>query len=222
MKQTNVIKMLGVFSLVAATSAHADLNYNFNADAEGFANVSWQAANPVGWAGGSTVKQAHTAGGWQMLLTKEFSWGAGGGSANQQLEMQALANLGDSAHLSFDIMIDGLSFPAGSSAWFQFNVVGNSDGTAGWTQKENLFTVSSWHNADDSTLISMHIDQPFSYFGWQPGDSWFQFYTGSNSDGAAVNFYIDNVSAYAVVPEPTTLTLAGLGCVALLMARRRN
>ena len=157
-----------------------------------------------------------------MQLTKEFDWQAGGGSANQQVEMQSLANLG--GRLAFDIMIDGGSFPAGVSGWFNFNVVGNSDGSAGWTQQENLFTASGWHNADDATLITLHVDNPFSFYGWQPGDSWFQLWTGCNSDGAVpVNFYIDNVNAYSVaVPEPTTLALAGVGSVALLLARRRK
>jgi hypothetical protein len=204
------------------TAANADLLYTFNTDVEGFQNVSWQAPAPIGWPGIPAVQQTHTAGDWQMLLTKEFSWGVGGGSANQQLEMRALANQGANAHLAFDLMIDGTSFPAGVATWYNFNVVGNSDGAAGWTQKENLFTVSGWHNADDPTLLIMHIDQPFSYFGWEPGDSWFQLWTGANSaTGVPVNFFLDNVTAYAVVPEPSILALASLGTAALLMLRRK-
>src|SRR5512137_3020533 len=113
-------------------SASANLTYTFNSDVEGFQNVSWQATAPVGWSGIPTVKQTHTAGAWQMLLTKEFSWGAGGGSGNQQLDMQALANKGDISRLSFDVMVDGTSFPAGVAGWFQFNIAGNSDGASGW------------------------------------------------------------------------------------------
>ena len=209
-------------ALGLCASASADLTYTFNSDAQGFQNVSWQATQPAGWAGvPGSIMQTHTAGGWQMPLTKEFSWGPGGGNANQQLEMQALANLGANAHLSFDVMVNGTSFPAGVAGWFQFNVVGNSDGTVGWTQKENLFTVSGWHNANDATLVTMHIDQPFSYFGWQPGDSWFQFYTGANSEAAfPVNFYLDNLTAYAV-PEPSLFAVAGLGAAVLLVFRRK-
>ncbi len=212
---------LGALCLIGTTAARADLTYDFLADAQGFQNVTWQATDPTGWSGlPGAVKQTHTAGGWQMLQTKEFSWGPGGGDANQQTAMQALASSGN-ARLKFDVMVNGSSFPAGVAGWYNFNVVGNSDGSTGWTQKENLFTVSGWHNADDATLFTMHVDQPFSFFGWEPGDTWFQFWTGSNSEAAfPVNFYLDNVVAYAPVPEPSAVALLGLG--AMLLLRRRN
>lgn len=191
--------MLLVMGLVSVSSA---LEYGFDADAEGFSSVAWMA--------GGTVQQTHTAGGWQMMMTKEFSWEAGGGAANQQLAMQAIAN-DPLAKISFDVMVDGASFPAGAQTWYQFIVVGNSDGAAGWTQTQLL---DSWHNADDPTLITWHFDLALAQLGWQPGDSWFQLWTGSNSDGAVpVNFYLDNV---VVTPEPATMTMLALGALALL------
>ncbi len=33
--------------------AGASLTYTFDADVEGFQNVTWQATAPVGWAGGA-------------------------------------------------------------------------------------------------------------------------------------------------------------------------
>jgi hypothetical protein len=223
MKSISVSKfLLGAVAITISTSAYADLLYTFNSDVEGFQNVTWQVSNPAGWAGVPAVRQNHTAGDWQMMMTKEFSWEAGGGSANQQLEMQALANQGANAHLSFDVMVDGTSFPVGVATWYNFNVVGNSDGGASWTQIENLFTVSGWHNADDPALFTQHVDLAFSAIGWQAGDSWFQLWTGANSASAApVNFFLDNVNCY-VVPEPSTFALAGLGALALLIARRRK
>jgi hypothetical protein len=222
MKLPSLVATVSMMCLGGVTATRADLTYDFLADAQGFQNVTWQTTGPSGWPGSpGTVKQIHTAGGWQMQLTKEFAWGPGGGDANQQTAMQAFANMGDRAHLKFDVMVNGSSFPAGAANWFQFNVVGNSDGAHGWTQNGNIFTASGWHNADDPTLVSMHFDQPFSYFGWEPGDTWFQFHTGANSDNAfPVNFFLDNVVAYAV-PEPSTLTLLGVGALALWV-RRRN
>ena len=218
MKLCKLATTLAALCLAGGTAARADLTYNFATDVEGFQNVTWQAANPAGWSGLPGVKQNHAAGGWQMLLTKEFAWSPGGGEPIQQTAMQALASSGN-ARLKFDVMVNGSSFPAGVAGWFQFNVVGNSDGAAGWTQHGDIFTAASWHNADDPTLISMHMDQPFSYFGWETGDTWFQFWTGANSDGAVpVNFFLDNVVAY--VPEPSTFALLGLGVAALLIRRR--
>lgn len=218
------MKLPGILLAIAATglaaNANADLFYTFGTDVEGFQNVTWQATAPVGWPGLPTVRQNHTAGGWQMLLTKEFSWGTGGGSANQQLEMQALANSGN-ARISFDMMVDGASFLPGVATWFQLGVVGNSDGAAGWTQLSDIFTVSGWHNGDDQTLLTMHFDYSFAQLGWQPGDTWFQFWTGANSDAAApVNFYLDNVTLYAV-PEPAMAAFLGLGALMLLIRRPR-
>ena len=205
-------------ALVVSASAFGQLSYNFDNDTEGFQGVEWSPADPSSWADTPTVKQTHTAGGWQMVMTKEFSWEAGGGSANQQLEMQKLANLGN-ARIAFDAMVDGTSFPAGVQTWFQLNLVGNSDGSKGWTQTDNIFSASGWHPTDDATFYTMHFDLPFSQLGWDPGDQWFQFWTGANSDNAVpVNFYLDNVR---ITPEPVS-GLAMLGGLGLLALRRRS
>ncbi len=205
-------------------AAQADLMYDFNGPAglDGFQNVVLS-PGPVGWIGAPTAKTTHAAGGWQMLLTKEFSWGPGGGSANQQVEMQNLAwgdINGNEARLGFDIMVDGTSFPTNSGVWWQFNLVGNSDGPLGWTQVDKV--IEGWQNPDQADLRTWHFDMPFSKVGWEAGDTWFQLWMGANSDAAyPVNFYVDNVQLY-LVPEPTTLSLVGLGAVALLISRRRK
>lgn len=204
-------------ALAFSASAYGALVYTFDNDEEGFQNVAWAPSDPASWADAPTVVQTHQAGGWQMMMTKEFAWGPGGGSDNQQTAMQALANL-PSARISFDAMIDGSSFPAGAQTWFQLNIVGNSDGTKGWTQTDNLFTASGWHNADDPAMITMHFDFPFSQLGWEPGDQWFQFWTGTNSDNAVpVNFYLDNVM---VTPEPAAIALLAMGGLVLIHRRR--
>jgi len=219
--RTRITTLAGLLATSVVLQAQPQLLYTFDSGVEGFQNVVWRPSDPAGWAGGATIQQNHTAGGWQNLRTKEFSWGPGGCSDNQQLTMQAIVNYGSLARISFDVMVDGKSFPPDASGWFQLTIVGNSDGSAGWTQRENQFTPTGWHNANDNTLITLHVDQEVSWLGWEPGDTWFQLWTGANSDSAfPVNFYLDNVRIY-VVPEPGMLALFGLGVGMLLLRRGR-
>lgn len=212
MKKLCVSSIL-VLLLFTTTSIAEILTYTFDAEVEDFQNVTWQETNPVGWADTPTIQMAHTAGGWQVQMLKEFAWGPGGGSDNQQLAMQANAN-DPLSRIAFDVMVDGGSFTPGVATWYQLIMVGNSDGAAGWTQTQ---LTDSWHDADDPTLVTWHFDLPFADLGWEPGDTWFQLWMGSNSDAASTaNYYVDNV---VITPEPTTMVLLGLG--GLLLRRRK-
>ena len=202
MKKFVVILML--VGMVSASQA-ATLEYTFDADVEGFTNVAWQS--------GGTVQMTHTAGGWQVPQIKEFAWVAGGGAPVEQVAMQELAS-DPAATISFDVSVDGGSFPAGAETWYQLIIVGNSDGATGWTQTQ---LTDSWHDVDDATLITQHFDMPFTDLGWDSASTWFQLYMGTNSDGAVpVNYYIDNV---VLIPEPATMVLLGLG--ALVLRRKK-
>jgi len=203
--------MLMILGLVSLSHAEM-LSYTFDADTEGFSNLAWQAADPVGWSDVATVQMTHEAGAWQVPQIKEFGWVAGGGSANEQLAMQANAN-DPLAQISFDVMVDGGSFTPGAETWYQLIMIGNGDG-AGWTQTQ---LTDDWHDVDDATLYTQHFDLSFADMGWTPGTTWFQIYMGSNSDGAVTsNYYLDNV---VITPEPTTMALLGLG--ALVLRRRK-
>jgi len=211
--------LLTIMAAVGLTAAaNADLSYTFNSDAEGFVNWDWT-PGPVGWSGGGAIRSTATAAGWWLPDPgKEFTWTPGGGVAIQQVEMQSLANSGN-ARVEYDVLIDGTSFPAGVGVWYNVNLVGHSDGAAGWTQHEDVIG-SSWHNADDPTLLIFHVNQPFSWLGWEPGDTWFKFLPGKNENPGPFNYWIDNLHMY-VIPEPSIFALAGLGAAALLIFRRR-
>jgi hypothetical protein len=212
-------KLLTFACAIAAAgtlTAPAAMTFDFSGGLDGFQNVAL-VSGPSGWAGAPTAQHTHSLGGWQVQMTKEFSWGPGGGNENQQLAMQALANSGN-GRFRLDVMVDGASFPTGAATWFQFWLVGNSDGAAGWTQ---LQVVDSYQNEGQADLRTWTIDRSFSQMGWGPGDTWFQIHSGSNSDAAVpVNFYLDNVVVY--VPEPGSLGFAVLGGLALLVSRRRR
>ncbi len=77
-------------------------------------------------------------------------------------------------------MLDGTSSNPGAGVWYNINIAGNSAGT-GWTQIDSV-TGAGWHNPDDPTLFSYHLDYTFAQLGWaEPADAtgWFQLYFGS-------------------------------------------
>jgi hypothetical protein len=212
MKAPRTLIVAGVLGLCA--SANADLLYTFDTTiGPDFTQGSWS-----GNLGG-VAQSTNTTGGWNLgsSLKKEFSYQAGGGAANQQTAMQGYANAGN-YHVSFDLKVDGTSFPVAGANWYQIIYAGNSDGTANWTQVQ--VPGPSNHNAGDAALYTWHVDSSFAAIGWQPGDTWFQLYFGSNSDAAnPVNFYIDNL--IVAVPEPGIASLLGLGAALLVTLRRR-
>jgi hypothetical protein len=212
--RTILITIAAALGLCA--SASADLIYTFNTDigSDFTQNAAWSAHL------GGTAQSTMTNGGWTLGsgLKKEFSSQAGGGVANQQTTMQGYANAGN-YRVAFDMMVDGTSFPVAGSDWYQFQVAGNSDGTAGWTQVNTV--TGLWHNDGDQTLLSWHVDESFVDMGWQPGDSWFQIYFGVQSGAIPVDYYIDNLTVYQAVPEPSMFAVAGLGAAVLLVFRRK-
>ncbi len=200
-----------VIALAVTGIAQAQLSLTFDSDVQGVAGASWVAAGP----GGSAMIQANAAaGGWTMGSTgmkKEYSWGFG-----QQEITALLGNPG--AKLDFDLYLDGSSFPNDAGTWFSVNMAGNSDGAQGWTQIEHLTAGWEWRNQGEMTLHTYHITKTFAQLAWQPGDTWFQIFLGSNSDAdKPIRFYVDNI---IITPEPAT-GLILLGGLALVVRRRR-
>lgn len=221
MKQISISKILlaavAAVGLVASANAQP-ISHTFDTGLQGWENMAWSATGPAGWSGGASLQAPATVGGWTLggsfNYRHEFSYA----NDNEQVKMQAIAATG-LGHISFDVVMDGTSFPVNDGVWYQLNVAGNSSGANGWTQVG--LAAPGWRNAGDTSLLSLHYDLTFAQLGWADAEDltgWFQFYVGGNSDGAKpFNFYLDNVY---VIPEPSVLALAGLGA-ALLIFRRK-
>jgi len=222
--KTSSFKIL--FSLAAAigvsASANADLLYTFDSAIPGGwgGTYAWS-AGPAGWAGAGSLKSINTTGGWQdWHQTYNAPWSDG--ALSPQPTLTAMAAAGNAA-LSFDIVVDGTSFAPGVSDWYNLTFAANSDSGA-WTQFENILGASApWHDSGDSAMHVTHLNYTFAQLGWSKpltSATWFQLNFAANSGASPIDYYIDNVNFYTV-PEPTTLTLLGLGAAALLMFRRK-
>jgi PEP-CTERM motif len=212
-----LLAAVAAVGLVASASAQP-ISHTFDTDAQGWQNMTWT-AGPAGWSGGAAIQAPATVGGWTLggsfNYYHEFSYA----NNNEQVKMQAIAATG-LGHVSFDIIMDGTSFPNNVGTWYQLNVAGNSAGANGWTQVG--LAAPGWRDAGDTSLVSLHYDLTFAQLGWADAEDntgWFQLYVGANSDAdKPVDFYLDNVY---VIPEPSVLALAGLGAAALLIRRRK-
>lgn len=211
-RQHNIVGILTILGLAFVTGARADLSYTFDSDFQGFKNTIWS-------AGHQAIQPTNALGGWTM--------GNGGGpnvdfgALGLTAEIDSMAASGN-GRVAFDIYVDGSSFNPGVGVWFSLNTAGNSGGSAGWTEIQKL-SGDAWHNADDAAQYLTHVDKSFAELGWASGDGYYQLLWGSNSDGAQrVNFFVDNVAIYQVVPEPSTFVLAGLGAATLWLVRRRK
>jgi PEP-CTERM motif len=134
--------------------------------------------------------------------------------------------------LQFDVhFISSEWTDAGGDGYVRWDIASLNSDTGGWSQLGNANITDpanpsypgSWDPNNWGASHTRTLTYDFTGLGNNPGGGWGQFNLSVNMGNieAAGNFYIDNVRLVAV-PEPSTLALAGLSSLALMMARRRK
>jgi hypothetical protein len=202
------------------SSASADLLYTFDTGI----GVSDASPESGGIITGKAVWDSTVQGVRHNITGQNQGGWTLGGSDNMRMEFNwpvqsTMASMDvPTSILSFDLILDQASWAfSGAGSYLQFNIAGNSSGTAGYTQVGLTGPFNVYQNG------VYHYNFTFAQLGWGEGgvaDNYFQVFFGANSasdDG--IGFVIDNIS---VTPEPSTIALAGLGVTALLALRRRS
>lgn len=95
-------------------------------------------------------------------------------------------------------------------------------GTQGWQQKLSVVNWV-WHNAGQSSTETITWDYSAIRDTAPASGTWWQLaFAGRGNNGEGGNFYIDNVQFVSVVPEPTAMSLLGLGLGIVLFGRKRR
>jgi len=134
--------------------------------------------------------------------------------------------------LQFDVhFISSEWTDAGGDGYVRWDIASLNSENGGWSQLGNANITDpanpsypgSWDPNNWGASHTRTLTYDFTGLGNNPSGGWGQFNISVNMGNieAAGNFYIDNVQLVAV-PEPSTLALAGLSSLALMMARRRK
>jgi len=104
-----------------------------------------------------------------------------------------------------------------AGSWFGGSRTMNGVATAGGTA---TLMVIVW----DPTLAADPFNLPGNYNGLWGRSALFSYTTPTSATPAPAEFLPNNLASFTigVVPEPTTIALAGLGAASLLLFRRRN
>jgi hypothetical protein len=196
---------LTLAALGFALGANAQLLFDFNAGSDSHVEYgTW--ANPSPNGTGAMLSKA-TVPGWQSGIKIGFY--------GDKDYIAGLAASNPNAYISFDVFIDHSAFPTNVSDWYQTTVAANS-GVGGWKQFDNIF--NGWHPAGRTDIEARTVTLSFAQIAWGTDPGWgYNLEFISNSGTAVLPLYMDNL---AVVPEPTTAGLMGIGV--LLLALRRK
>lgn len=220
------MKTRTLLTTFSAISLAVTLQAQVIGDFEGAMEPGWNVTFGSGvvssdWAstGTSSLKLTPSAGG--------FSW------AVQFNDLTTAQKLASTHYLRLDVHWESAQWQpdAGNNGWVRWDQGSLNSATGGWgqttdaniTDSANPSYPGSWDPNSWGASHTRTLTYNFTGLGNTPGGGWGQFNLSYNFGNIETigSFYVDNVQLVAV-PEPTTLALAGLGSLALVLARRRK
>jgi len=188
---------------VAGWAPLVDRNVKFDATAAAFNPLLVAGANVSSNYAGVNLSNLRAALYYAPGTVADANW--------QTVNQQAQPSTG-SALATFKT---STSTTAGS--WFGGTRTMNGVATAGGTA---TLMVIVW----DPTLAADPFNLPNGYNGLWGRSAVFSYTTPTSATPAPAEFLPNNLASFTigVVPEPTTMALAGLGAASLLLFRRRN
>jgi hypothetical protein len=161
-----------------------------------------------------------TLGGQSLLITNAgyqqnlAFWGGTG------TEPGSLADFGANNKILVDVI-----FPASTESGFAqiFEIAFNSNAPAGFEGRNYTGQGVGWGpGGGGAQTITLEYDYSNHKAAWGGNPTYAQIIFSTNSDPAHGFFHFDNVRLAGAVPEPASLSLVGLGMVAMLLTRRRQ
>lgn len=178
----------------------------------------------INWSGGAAIEtlseyQAGTVGvtsGSQSLRLTKSGW-----AQTLSIKLQNNGLVDDfmaNSIFSIDVSVPANHVNDGSGGWTKIEGIAlNADGYSWATQAGTTQLLGFWDNSPVQT-ITLSFDYSAAKASMPATPGWVEIIITTNSDGVHNDLYFDN--AQLLIPEPATLSVLGLGALALLRKKK--